>query len=117
MADVTVTKPRNKKNQYKTKRAKIEAMRAYAICFPFYGYMAIWSVVPLCFGLYLAFVYYNGLGGAYEWVGFKNFQTFFTGTAYLTLLWRQFWMGFLQVGLNMLLSFCLALPLTTLPPL
>ena len=112
MTDVAASAPKKvKKNAYRTKRARTEARRAYAICIPFYGYMAIWSVVPLVFGLYLAFVEYNGLGGSYNFVGFKNFYSFVSTDTYWILLFRQAWMGFLQVGLNMVLSFCLALML------
>ena len=109
MADIAVG-TKKKKAYYKTKRAKREARRAYAICIPFYGYMALWSVIPLVFGLYLGFTDFNGLNG-FEFVGLKHFKNFFATSTYPTLLWRQAWLGAVCVGLNMVLSFMLALGL------
>ena len=94
-----------------TARARRETRRAYAILLPFFGYIAIWNLLPLLYGLYLGFTEYNALGGSPTWVGLKNFRTFFAVPEYMGLVWRQIWMGMLALVCNTVLSFLLALAL------
>ena len=92
-------------------RAKREARRAYSIIIPILTYMSIWGVIPLILGLCLGFVEFNGLSASPKFVGLKNFIDFFTTGDYLRLLWRQAWIGFLCLSLNIILSFAVGLSL------
>lgn len=98
-------------------RQQRQSRRAYAIILPFFSYMAIWSLLPLIIGLLLGFTNFNALSGMPEWVGWKNFQTFFSTKDYPILLWRQIWMGGLCLVANTVLSFMLALALNIKNPL
>ncbi len=95
----------------KSSRARREARRAYAIMLPFFGYIALWNLIPLIYGLYLGFTEFNALGSLPKWVGLKNFATFFAVPEYSGLLWKQIWMGLLALFFNTVISFLLALSL------
>lgn len=92
-------------------RATREARRAYKIIIPILVYMCFWGLIPLVLGLGLGFVEFNGLSAAPKFVGLKNYIDFFTTGEYLTLLWRQAWLGFLCLSLNIVLSFIVGLSL------
>ncbi len=92
-------------------RAQREARRAYLIIIPIMIYILLWNFIPLIYGLFLGFTEYNALGSAPKWVGLKNFQTFFRIPEYMTLLWRQIWLGLLALVCNTVISFILALAL------
>ncbi len=98
-------------------RQQRQSRRAYAIIVPFFSYMAIWSLLPLVIGIFLGFTNFNALNGLPEWVGLKNFITFFSSKDYLILLERQIWMGGLCLLANTVLSFLLALALNIKNPL
>ena len=98
------------KNKTLTRNQR-EARRAFWIIIPFFAYIAIWNLIPLVVGLFMGLVEYNGLSATPTWVGIRNYVTFFTTGDYLTLLWRQVWMGSLCLGLNITLSFVVALAL------
>lgn len=92
-------------------RARRESRRAYFIIIPILGYLMVWNLIPLIYGVFLGFTSYNGLGGAPKWVGLKNFITVFTTSGDMTLLWRQIWLGFVALLFNLVFSFILALAL------
>ena len=92
-------------------RARREARRAYQIGVPILTYMAIWGLIPLFYGMYLGFTEYNGLSSAPKFIGFQNYIDFFTTGEYLTLLWRQFWIGVVCLSANIVLSFIVGLSL------
>lgn len=92
-------------------RKRREAKRAYLIIVPIMVYILLWNFVPLVYGLFLGFTEYNALGSAPSWVGLKNYKTFFKVPEYLTLLWRQIWLGAIALASNTLVSFILALAL------
>ena len=107
----TAVKPMQHKKRRHSVRTRMEIRRAYLILLPFFLYIALWNLVPLVYGLYLGFTEYNALGSAPRWVGFANFETFFSVPEYGTLLWRQIWMGLLALFCNTVISFLLALAL------
>lgn len=92
-------------------REKREAKIAYMILIPFFAYIAFWNLIPLFYGLYYGFTDFNALSPP-SWVGLENYRRFFDpNNQYLTLLWRQIWMGFLALSINTALSFFIALAL------
>ena len=91
-------------------RAAREARIAYWIVIPFFAYIALWNLVPLVLGVLMGFTEYNALTPP-RWVGFANYIRFFDGIGYLTLLWRQVWIGFICLSLNTILSFLMAMAL------
>ena len=98
-------------------RKQRQSRRAYMVIFPFFFYIAIWSLLPLIIGLLLGFTDFTALNGMPNWVGLKNFKTFFGSNDYLVLLARQMWMGILCLVANVVLSFMLALALNVKHPL
>lgn len=90
-----------------------EALRAYSIILPFYIWFFIFIPLPLLFGFGISFFDFEALGKPPEWVGLKNFITFFSSRDYLTLLLRQIWIGGLCMSTNMITSFFLALLLNS----
>lgn len=92
-------------------RARRLARRAYFIVIPIIAYILLWNFVPLVYGLFLGFTEYNALGKAPEWVGFKNFKTFFEVPDFLVLLRRQIWLGLVSLAFNTIVSFLFALVL------
>ena len=96
--------------ELQTNRYRTQARRAYAIIIPFLAYMALWTIFPLGFGLFLGFTDFTGLNEV-NFRGLRNFERFFSSPTYPTLLVRQTWLGFLNVGLTMFFSFVLALAL------
>ncbi len=92
-------------------KSRREARRAYCIILPFFIYIALWGLIPLVYGLYLGLTEYNGLASAPKFVGFKNYVDFFTTGDYLTLLWRQFWIGGICLVFNTVVSFIVGLAL------
>ena len=92
-------------------REKREARIAYMIIIPFFIYIAFWNLLPLINGIIYGFTEYNALSPP-TWVGLENFRRFFdSNNPYLTLLWRQIWMGLLALSINTVLSFFIALGL------
>ena len=91
-------------------RTQREARIAYWVVIPFLIYIAIWNLIPLLVGVLLGFSDYNALTPP-TWAGAANYIRFFTTGVYLTLLWRQIWIGFLCLSLNTVLSFFVALAL------
>lgn len=98
------------KTKSKSGRMQRQQKIAYRILIPIYGYIMLWGLVPLVYGLYLGLTDYNGLSKA-NFVGFKNYISIFTNKLYLELLWRQVWIGVLCLALNIFLSFIVALAL------
>ncbi|MCL2221115.1 MAG: sugar ABC transporter permease [Oscillospiraceae bacterium] len=91
-------------------RAMREARIAYWVIIPFFVYIAIWNLLPLLLGVLMGFTEYNALTMP-TWVGLRNYIRFFTQGDYLTLLWRQVWIGLICLSLNTVLSFLIALAL------
>lgn len=92
-------------------REKREARIAYMIIIPFFLYIAFWNLIPLIYGIYFSFTNFNGITPP-TWVGLDNFRRFFDPVnQYITLLWRQIWMGFLALSINTILSFFIGLAL------
>jgi len=92
-------------------REKREARIAYMIIIPFFVYIAFWNLIPLLYGIFYGFTEFNAITPP-TWVGLDNFQRFFdSANQYLTLLWRQIWMGLLALVINTILSFFIALAL------
>ena len=99
------------KNGKTITRHQRHAKIAYRIIIPFLIYILLWNLIPMVYGLYLGLTEYNGLAAKPKFIGLKNFQTFFTQSAYYTLLLRQVWMGVLCLLINTVLSFFIALAL------
>ena len=92
-------------------RQRKEARIAYFIIVPFFLYIAFWNLIPMIYGVYYAFTDFNAISPP-TWVGMANFQRFFDPVNnYITLLWRQLWMGLLALVLNTVLSFFIGLAL------
>lgn len=98
------------KTKSKGSRSQRQQRLAYKILIPIYGYIMLWGLVPLVYGLYLGLTDYNGLSGA-NFVGLKNYISIFSNKLYMELLWRQVWIGVLCLVLNVFLAFLVALAL------
>lgn len=93
----------------KSVRTRRLERRAHRVVVPIMLYICFWSLLPLLIGLFLGFTKFDVINGLPEWVGLKNFRTFFESDDYMTLLIRQFWIGGICLVANISLSFIIAL--------
>lgn len=82
---------------------------AYSLLTPVLIYFAIFSVFPVLFVIYLSFTEWNGIMGFPQWIGIRNFRTFFTKSDYVMTLVRAGIYGFIILFLNMIIGFLTAL--------
>lgn len=75
--------------------------------------MLLWWIIsagfPTGFGFLLGFLEWKGVNATPQFVGLKNFVTFFSSEYYMSVLWRTVWLGVTCTLLNVAGGFGIAL--------
>lgn len=78
---------------------------AWMLLCPLMIYFLIFSGFPTVFALVLGFLKWVGIGVTPTFAGIQNFKHLFTEKIYLTALWNSFFIGGLQMTVNVIIGF------------
>jgi len=87
----------------------------YLMALPGILFILVFNYVPMA-GIYIAFTDFNPMKGIFknEFVGFKNFEFFFTGLDWLQVTWNTVYLNFLFIFGEICFSITLAIMLNEL---
>ncbi|QNK54962.1 carbohydrate ABC transporter permease [Paenibacillus sp. PAMC21692] len=86
-----------------------EGIIGYSILSPMILYFSIFAVFPALFVIYLSLTEWTGVTGLPEWVGIKNFRTFFTQGDYVETLIRAGVYGLIILFCSLIIGLLIAL--------
>jgi len=86
-----------------------EGIVGYSILSPLLLHFSIFAVFPAIFVIYLSLTEWTGVSGLPEWVGLKNFRTFFTQGDYLETLLRAGIYGIIILFCSLIIGLLIAL--------
>lgn len=99
----------------KSDLAKAQTRAGYLFVFPSFALYALFVLAPVVITFILSFTYYDPMAGS-RWVGFENFERFFTGDRSLQIFWNTLCFAIFAVTGNVSVGLLLALALNRAMP-
>jgi multiple sugar transport system permease protein len=99
----------------KSDLAKAQMRAGYLFVLPAFALYAVFVLAPVIVTFILSFTYYDPMAGS-RWVGFENFQRFFTDDRSLQIFWNTLCFSIFAVTGNVSVGLLLALALNRAMP-